>query len=237
MLPAVCHVQPAEVLEQHHIDLTSPEFPSVLDISNLLKLSAAGDHVKDDREGEVHTTDPAVLNRARSLTVSSSEAQSFTFDSAQVFCLQAFPASFLSWLDSLPMNLIRYQYLRTFRLHVMFFDVYMDFKCQADTKPGCTDCELCFCVSVLLMSTNWCCRRKVKMNTLHSSWLYTLTESLISLVGAVDIIDELMSANGKQQNTCITTPSLVSEQNLFFFSWKFQIYCFHLQMSLFCVHM
>lgn len=66
----------------------------------------------------------------------------------------------------------------------------------------------------------------------------TLTESMISLAGAVDIIDELMSANGKQQNTCITTPSLVSEQNSFFFlSWKIQIYCFHLQMSLFCVHM
>lgn len=71
MLPAVCHVQPAEVLEQHHIDLTSPEFPSVLDISNLLKLSADGDHMKDDQEGEAHTTDPAVLNRTPSLTVNA----------------------------------------------------------------------------------------------------------------------------------------------------------------------
>ncbi|XP_013873772.1 transcription factor E2F5 isoform X2 [Austrofundulus limnaeus] len=49
----VCHAQPAAVLEQHHIDLTSPEFPPVLDVSSLLKLSVSGEHVKDDRGGAV----------------------------------------------------------------------------------------------------------------------------------------------------------------------------------------
>ncbi|CAG5896520.1 unnamed protein product [Menidia menidia] len=46
-----CHSQPA-VLEQHHMDLVGSEFQSVLDVNSLLKLSAAGEHMKDDREGD-----------------------------------------------------------------------------------------------------------------------------------------------------------------------------------------
>ena len=40
------------MLEQQQMDLAGPEFQSELDVSSLLKLSAAGDHMKDDREGE-----------------------------------------------------------------------------------------------------------------------------------------------------------------------------------------
>jgi len=49
-----CHSQPAAAaLEQHHMDLAGPEFQSVLDVNSLLKLGAAGEHMKDDREGEM----------------------------------------------------------------------------------------------------------------------------------------------------------------------------------------
>ncbi len=34
------------------MDLAGTEFQSVLDVSSLLKLNAAGDHMKDDREGK-----------------------------------------------------------------------------------------------------------------------------------------------------------------------------------------
>lgn len=47
MLPAECPT----VLEQQQMDLVGPEFQSVLDMSSLLKLNVAGDHMKDDREG------------------------------------------------------------------------------------------------------------------------------------------------------------------------------------------
>lgn len=33
------------------MDLAGPDFQSVLDVSSLLKLNTAGDHLKDDREG------------------------------------------------------------------------------------------------------------------------------------------------------------------------------------------
>ncbi|GLD50898.1 transcription factor E2F5-like protein, partial [Lates japonicus] len=49
--------QPVAVLEQQQMDLAGPEFQSVLDVSSLLKLSAAGDHMKDDREGAVDLID------------------------------------------------------------------------------------------------------------------------------------------------------------------------------------
>lgn len=49
---AVCHTQPAPVLEQQQMDLTGHDFQSVLDMSSLLKLNTAGDHMKDDREGK-----------------------------------------------------------------------------------------------------------------------------------------------------------------------------------------
>lgn len=53
MLLAECHIQSvAASLEQQQIDLAAPEFQSVLDVSTLLKLSAAGDHMKDDGGGE-----------------------------------------------------------------------------------------------------------------------------------------------------------------------------------------
>ncbi|XP_070701543.1 transcription factor E2F5 [Pempheris klunzingeri] len=51
-----CHSQSAAVLEQQ-MDLAGPEFHSVLDVSSLLKLNSAGDHVKDDREGAVDLID------------------------------------------------------------------------------------------------------------------------------------------------------------------------------------
>ncbi|XP_054481091.1 transcription factor E2F5 [Anoplopoma fimbria] len=51
-----CHSQSAAVLEQQ-MDLAGPEFQSVLDMSSLLKLNAAGDHMKDDREGAVDLID------------------------------------------------------------------------------------------------------------------------------------------------------------------------------------
>ncbi|KAM7400344.1 hypothetical protein PAMA_004843 [Pampus argenteus] len=53
----VCQTHPAPVLEQQHMDLTGHEFQSVLDMSSLLKLNAAGDHVKDDREETVDLID------------------------------------------------------------------------------------------------------------------------------------------------------------------------------------
>ncbi|XP_045908506.1 transcription factor E2F5 [Micropterus dolomieu] len=52
-----CHNQSAAVLEQQQMDLAGPEFQSVLDVSSLLKLSVAGDHMKDDREGAVDLID------------------------------------------------------------------------------------------------------------------------------------------------------------------------------------
>ncbi|XP_037314257.2 transcription factor E2F5 isoform X2 [Pungitius pungitius] len=52
-----CHSQAAAVLVQQQMDLTGPEFQSVLDMSSLLKLSAAGDHVKDNREEAVDLID------------------------------------------------------------------------------------------------------------------------------------------------------------------------------------
>ncbi|TKS79610.1 Transcription factor E2F5 [Collichthys lucidus] len=45
-----CHSQSAAELEQQQMDLVGSEFQSVLDVSSLLKLSTAGDHMKDDRE-------------------------------------------------------------------------------------------------------------------------------------------------------------------------------------------
>uniref|UniRef100_UPI0037E76E04 transcription factor E2F5 n=1 Tax=Semicossyphus pulcher TaxID=241346 RepID=UPI0037E76E04 len=52
-----CHGQSAAVLEQQQIDLADPDFQSVLEVSGLLKLNAAGDNVKDDREGAVDLID------------------------------------------------------------------------------------------------------------------------------------------------------------------------------------
>ncbi|XP_078120293.1 transcription factor E2F5 [Sander vitreus] len=52
-----CHSQSAAVLEQQQMDLAGPEFQSVLDVSSLLKLNAAGYHMKDDREGAVDLID------------------------------------------------------------------------------------------------------------------------------------------------------------------------------------
>lgn len=50
LLPA--EYQPVVVLEQQQMDLPGPELQSVLDVSSLLKLNAAGDHMKDAREGK-----------------------------------------------------------------------------------------------------------------------------------------------------------------------------------------
>ncbi|XP_031720898.1 transcription factor E2F5 isoform X1 [Anarrhichthys ocellatus] len=51
-----CYSQSAAVLEQQqHMDLEGPEFQSVVDMSSLLKLSAAD--MKDDREGAVDLID------------------------------------------------------------------------------------------------------------------------------------------------------------------------------------
>ncbi|KAG8014281.1 Transcription factor E2F5 [Nibea albiflora] len=52
-----CHSQSAAELEQQQMDLVGSEFQSVLDVSSLLKLNAAGDHMKDDREGAVDLID------------------------------------------------------------------------------------------------------------------------------------------------------------------------------------
>lgn len=49
ILSAVYHGRPVMGLEQQEMD---QEFQSVLDVSSLLKLSATGDHMKDNREGE-----------------------------------------------------------------------------------------------------------------------------------------------------------------------------------------
>ncbi|XP_041804782.1 transcription factor E2F5 isoform X1 [Chelmon rostratus] len=45
-----CHSQEAAVVEQQQMDLVGSEFQSVLDVNSLLKLSAAGDQMRDDRE-------------------------------------------------------------------------------------------------------------------------------------------------------------------------------------------
>nr|XP_040027529.1 transcription factor E2F5 isoform X2 [Gasterosteus aculeatus aculeatus] len=52
-----CHSQAAGVLAQQQMELTGPEFQSLLDVSSLLKLSAAEDHMKDDREEAVDLID------------------------------------------------------------------------------------------------------------------------------------------------------------------------------------
>ncbi|KAL7387097.1 hypothetical protein ABVT39_018240 [Epinephelus coioides] len=52
-----CHSQSTAVLEQQQMDLGGPEFQSVLDVSGLLKLNAAGDHMKDNREEAVDLID------------------------------------------------------------------------------------------------------------------------------------------------------------------------------------
>ncbi|XP_074507858.1 transcription factor E2F5 isoform X1 [Sebastes fasciatus] len=53
-----CHSQSAAVLQQQQeMDLAGQEFQSVLDVSSLLKLNAAGDHMKDDREAAVDLID------------------------------------------------------------------------------------------------------------------------------------------------------------------------------------
>ncbi|KAJ0011989.1 hypothetical protein NQD34_012964 [Periophthalmus magnuspinnatus] len=44
-----CHSEAAVSLSQQHMDLVGPEFQPVMDMSNLLKLSGATDHLKDDR--------------------------------------------------------------------------------------------------------------------------------------------------------------------------------------------
>lgn len=44
-----CHSNPAVSLSQEHMDLVGPEFQPVMDMSNLLKLSGAADHLRDDR--------------------------------------------------------------------------------------------------------------------------------------------------------------------------------------------
>ncbi|XP_029380418.1 transcription factor E2F5 [Echeneis naucrates] len=49
--------QPLGVLEQQQMDLAGSEFQPVLDVSSLLKLSTAGDHMKDDREEAVDLID------------------------------------------------------------------------------------------------------------------------------------------------------------------------------------
>ncbi|KAM8850661.1 transcription factor E2F5 isoform 2-T2 [Spinachia spinachia] len=51
-LHAECHGQAAAMLVQQQMDLTGPQFQAALDVSSLLKLSAAGDHVKDDDREE-----------------------------------------------------------------------------------------------------------------------------------------------------------------------------------------
>ncbi|KAE8290728.1 Transcription factor E2F5 [Larimichthys crocea] len=52
-----CHSLSAAELEQQQMDLVGSEFQSVLDVSSLLKLNTAGDHMKDDREGTVDLID------------------------------------------------------------------------------------------------------------------------------------------------------------------------------------
>ncbi|XP_034410481.1 transcription factor E2F5 isoform X2 [Cyclopterus lumpus] len=52
-----CRSQSAAVLEQQQMDLAGQEFQSGLDVSSLLKLNVAGDHMKDDREGAVDLID------------------------------------------------------------------------------------------------------------------------------------------------------------------------------------
>ncbi|CAB1422435.1 unnamed protein product [Pleuronectes platessa] len=49
--------QSVAVLEQKRMDLAGSEFQSVLDVNSLLVLSAAGDHMKDDRETAVDLID------------------------------------------------------------------------------------------------------------------------------------------------------------------------------------
>lgn len=43
------------------MDLEGPEFQSVLDMSSLLKLSSAGDHMKDDREGKAQGSEHSLF--------------------------------------------------------------------------------------------------------------------------------------------------------------------------------
>lgn len=44
-----CHSDSVVSLSHDHLDLMGPEFQPVMDMSNLLKLSGAGDHLRDDR--------------------------------------------------------------------------------------------------------------------------------------------------------------------------------------------
>uniref|UniRef100_A0A8C6WN92 E2F transcription factor 5 n=1 Tax=Neogobius melanostomus TaxID=47308 RepID=A0A8C6WN92_9GOBI len=48
-----CHSDGALSLPQDHMDLMGPEFQPVMDMSNLLKLSGAADHLRDERAAAV----------------------------------------------------------------------------------------------------------------------------------------------------------------------------------------
>lgn len=52
-LAAEYESQAAALLEQPQMDLAGQEFHSDLDMDSFLKLSSAGDHVKEAREGEL----------------------------------------------------------------------------------------------------------------------------------------------------------------------------------------
>ncbi|XP_055007847.1 transcription factor E2F5 [Boleophthalmus pectinirostris] len=52
-----CHSDASMGLSQRHMDLVGPEFQPVMDMSNLLKLSGATDHLKDERMAAVDLID------------------------------------------------------------------------------------------------------------------------------------------------------------------------------------
>lgn len=52
MFPAEYQSQGAALSEQPQVDLAGSEFQSELDMSSFLRLNSAGDHLKEDEEGE-----------------------------------------------------------------------------------------------------------------------------------------------------------------------------------------
>nr|XP_046264013.1 transcription factor E2F5 [Scatophagus argus] len=75
-----CPSRSAAVLGQQQMDLADPEFQSVLDMSSLLILNAARDHMKDDREGDIDLIDELMATDDYSFHLDDNEGVCDLFD-------------------------------------------------------------------------------------------------------------------------------------------------------------
>lgn len=80
LLPAECGSQSAAALEQQQMDLAAQDFHPGLDMSSLLKLNAAGDHMKDGRAGAVDLIDELMSTDDYSFNLDDNEGVCDLFD-------------------------------------------------------------------------------------------------------------------------------------------------------------